>query len=397
MTEFKRNRPHLETRVIHAGQQPCPLTGAVIPAVYTSTTYVQDGIGRNRGYNYSRVRNPTRDTLESCLADLENAERAFAFPSGLSAAATMLETLPAGSRILAHRDLYGGIYRLLADVRPATAGHEVRFVDFADAAALQAAATDDIDMLWFETPSNPLLRVVDLTLVASIGRRIDAVTVCDSTFASPVGQLPLNHGLDAVMHSATKFLSGHSDMLGGVLAISPYAKNELSERIGYLQNALGAVMCPTDCALLLRSLKTLAVRVERQADNACFLAEHLAHNAEELGIEEVIYPGLAAHPQNLVASGQMHNFGAMISIRVRGGEVRAERMMTSTGFFRFAVSLGGVESLVQHPASLTHATVPLEHRAGTGIEANLLRLSVGIENRHDLLADLIQALRGSSS
>ena len=386
------NRDRLATRLIHAGQSPDPLTGAVITPVYTSTTFVQDGIGRNRGYDYTRSGNPTRLVLEACLADLENAGAAFAFPSGLSAAATALELLPAGSRILAHTDVYGGIHRLLADVRTHTAGHQVRFVDFSDSAALEQAAESGADMLWFETPSNPLLRIVDLAAVAHIAKRIGAISVCDSTFASPCGQLPLDFGIDVVMHSATKFLAGHSDLLGGVLAVSAEAPEALTARVRYLQNALGAVMCPTDCALLLRSLKTLSVRVDRQAANAALLAQHLAANAQALGLSEVIYPGLASHPGHAVAARQMENFGALISLKLTGGLERVERVLSSTRLFQFAVSLGGVESLIQHPASLTHAVIPQDQRAITGIGDDLIRLSVGIEDAGDLLADLLNAL-----
>lgn len=386
-----KNRAALATRVIHSGQEPDPVTGAVVPPLYTATTYVQDGIGKNRGYDYSRSGNPTRLRVESCLADLENANAAFVFPSGLSAASTMLATLKPGARIVAHEDLYGGVYRLLAQVGPVMSGFQVDLVDFCDTEAL-ASAAQGADLLWFETPSNPLLKIVDLQAVSTIAREVGAVSVCDSTFASPCGQLPLDFGIDVVMHSATKFLGGHSDLLGGVLAVSEGAPNGLADRIGYLQNALGAVMCPSDCALLLRSLRTLALRVERQSASAAFLAQTLETRSEEFGIAEVIYPGLSSHPGHAIAVQQMANFGALISLRLAGGKDRVERVLTGTHLFHFAVSLGSVESLIQHPASLTHAAVAESHREKISIGNDLIRLSVGCEDAGDLLADLEAAL-----
>lgn len=386
-----KNRAALATRVIHSGQEPDPVTGAVVPPLYTATTYVQDGIGKNRGYDYSRSGNPTRLRVESCLADLENANAAFVFPSGLSAASTMLATLKPGARIVAHEDLYGGVYRLLAQVGPVMSGFQVDLVDFCDTEAL-ASAAQGADLLWFETPSNPLLKIVDLQAVSTIAREVGAVSVCDSTFASPCGQLPLDFGIDVVMHSATKFLGGHSDLLGGVLAVSEGAPDGLADRIGYLQNALGAVMCPSDCALLLRSLRTLALRVERQSASAAFLAQTLETRSEEFGIAEVIYPGLSSHPGHAIAVQQMANFGALISLRLVGVKDRVERVLTGTHLFHFAVSLGSVESLIQHPASLTHAAVAESHREKISIGNDLIRLSVGCEDAGDLLADLEAAL-----
>lgn len=387
-----KNRTSLATRVIHAGHEPDPATGAVVPPLYTATTYVQDGIGKNRGYDYSRSGNPTRQRVESCLADLENAEAAFVFPSGLSAASTMLATLKPGAKIVAHEDLYGGVYRLLAQVGPSMAGYDVELVDFSDAEALSAVA-QGADLMWFETPSNPLLKIVDLQAVAQIARDVGAVTVCDSTFASPCGQLPLDHGIDVVMHSATKFLGGHSDLLGGVLSVSERAPEGLAGRIGYLQNALGAVMSPSDCALLLRSLRTLALRVERQTTSAASLAKTLSENGNAYGISQVVYPGLDTHRGHAIAAQQMANFGALISLRLEGGLDRVERVLTSTRLFHFAVSLGSVESLIQHPASLTHAAVTEEHREKISIGDDLIRLSVGCEDLDDLAADLDAALR----
>lgn len=391
-----RNQAGFATRAIHVGQEPDPLTGAVIPPIYHATTYVQDGIGASKGYDYSRSGNPTRNALERCLADLEGAEVAFAFPSGLAAAATLLEALPANSSILTHNDLYGGVYRLLADVRPLTAGHKVRFVDFSDENALSQAVLDHKpSLLWFETPSNPTLRIVDLSLVAKLGAEAGAITVCDSTFSSPAGQRPIEHGIHVVVHSATKMLNGHSDLLGGVVAVSAHAPAKLGERIKYLQNALGSVMSPTDCALLHRSLKTLEIRSIRQSGTALKLANSLESKAHELGLSRVVYPGLTSHPQHAMAARQMLNFGCVVSVEVKGDLARVERILTSTRYFHFAVSLGSVESLIQHPFSLTHAVVPEDQKNDLGIGPQLIRISVGLEDPEDLEADLVQALINS--
>ena len=391
--KLHRNQAGFATRAIHIGQEPDPLTGAVIPPIYHATTYVQDGIGASKGYDYSRSGNPTRNALELCLADLEGAEAAAVFPSGLAAAATLLEALPAGSSILAHKDLYGGVYRLLADVRPVTAGHKVNFVDFSDEAALrQAVSEHKPNLLWFETPSNPTLRIVDLSLVAKLGAEAGAITVCDSTFSSPAGQRPIEHGIHVVVHSATKMLNGHSDLLGGVVAVSARAPAGFALRVKYLQNALGSVMSPTDCALLHRSLKTLEIRSIRQSETALKLAVSLERRAEELGLSRVIYPGLASHPQHDMAARQMINFGCVVSVDVMGDLARVERILASTRYFHFAVSLGSVESLIQHPFSLTHAVVPEDQKNDLGIGPQLIRISVGLEDADDLEADLVQTL-----
>ncbi|MBC8719008.1 MULTISPECIES: PLP-dependent aspartate aminotransferase family protein [Brucella/Ochrobactrum group] len=394
MTEkLLRNQAGFATRAVHTGQSPDPLTGAVIPPIYHATTFVQDGIGKSKGFDYSRSGNPTRNSLEACLADLESAKAAFAFPSGLAAAATLLETLPAGSSILAHNDLYGGVYRLLADVRPTTAGHKVNFVDFSDENALRRAISDHKpDLLWFETPSNPTLRIVDLSLVAKLGREAEAITVCDSTFSSPAGQRPIEHGINVVVHSATKMLNGHSDLLGGVIAVSEQSPANLAERIKYLQNALGSVMSPMDCALLQRSLKTLEIRSIRQSTSALKIAQTLENRAQEFGIRKVIYPGLTSHPQHKLAASQMINFGCVVSIEVDGDLTRVERILNSTSYFHFAVSLGSVESLIQHPYTLTHAVVPDDQKIDLGISPNLIRISIGLEDPVDLENDLAQAL-----
>jgi cystathionine beta-lyase/cystathionine gamma-synthase len=386
------NQLAIETRVIHAGQQPDPLTGAVVQPIYTASTFVQDGIGKNKGYMYSRSGNPTRAALEACLADLEGGRAAYAFPTGLSAAATILETLDSGAHVVAHHDVYGGIYRLLSKVRNRSAGLKVDFVNFSDAAALRRAVKADTSLLWFETPSNPLLEIVDIAEVVKIAREHRAMTVCDNTFSSPCCQRPLEMGVDIVMHSATKFLNGHSDLLAGVVAVSSAVTDGVVEQMAFLQNSVGAVLDPVSCSTLLRSLKTLAVRMDRHVENATKIAAFLDENQERLGIERLIFPGLASHPGHEIAKRQMKGFGSMISFAVTGGQARANQVAQSLDLFAYAVSLGGVESLVQHPASMTHKVVPPEQRERLGITDNLLRVSVGIENAADLIADLERVL-----
>lgn len=392
MANERRNQLAMETRVIHAGQHPDPLTGAIIQPIYTASTFVQEGIGENKGYMYSRSKNPTRSTLEACLADLEGAKTALAFPTGLAAAATILELLDAGSHIVAHHDLYGGVYRLLARLRNRTARLDITFVNFSDPEALRKAVTPETRMMWFETPSNPLLEIVDITEVVKIARHVGALTVCDNTFSSPYCQRPLEFGIDIVLHSATKFLNGHSDLLAGVAALSHNVPDAVIENITFIQNAVGAVLDPMACSTLLRSLKTLAVRMDRHIENAARIADFLDRNRARLGLERLIYPGLKDHPGHQIASRQMKGFGSMISFALEGGQDRANRVAQSLKLFAFAVSLGGVESLVQHPASMTHKVLPPERRAMLGVTDNLLRLSIGIENAGDLIADLEQAL-----
>ncbi len=387
----KLNQLRFETRAIHAGQEPDPLTGAVVTPIVHASTFVQDGIGKNRGYLYARSANPTRLTVERCLADLEGAEMAFAFPTGLSAAATILEALDAGAHIVAHDDLYGGIYRLLNDVRPRSAGHKVTLVDFTDVDAVAAAVDDKTDLLWFETPSNPTLGIVDIAKIAQIAKGCRAISVCDNTFASPYLQRPIELGIDVVMHSATKFLSGHSDLLAGVVAVSATAPDGLCERIKLMQNATGAVLSAPDSSLLLRSIKTLPVRMDRHCQNASQIAEHLRENMDAYGLATVRYPGLPDNPGHAIAAKQMSGFGAIITLNVLGGLNRVEQVLKHCDLFHFAVSLGGVESLIQHPASLTHKTVPKDKRDAAGVTDDLIRLSVGIEDAGDLIADLQRA------
>lgn len=382
------NQLAIETRAIHAGQEPDPLTGAVVQPIYTSSTFVQEGIGDNKGFMYSRSKNPTRSTLEACLADLEGGRDAKAFPTGLSAAATILELLDTGAHVVAHNDLYGGIYRLFAKLRNRSAGLNVDFVNIADLDAVKQVVRPDTKMIWFETPSNPLLEVVDIVEVVKIARSCGALTVCDNTFSSPICQRPLELGVDLVMHSATKFLNGHSDLLAGVVAVGLGVSDEVTENLGFIQNSVGAVLDPVSCSTLLRSLKTLAVRMERHVENAGKIAAFLDANRERLGIERLTYPGLPDHPGHAIAKRQMKGFGSMITFALDGGQARANKVAQELELFAYAVSLGGVESLVQHPASMTHAILPPERRAELGVDDNVLRLSIGIEHVDDLIADL---------
>jgi cystathionine gamma-lyase len=383
----KSNRRGFATRGIHAGQAPDPTTGAIMTPIYATSTYVQSSPGVHKGYEYSRTQNPTRMAYERCIADLESGARGFAFASGMAATATVLELLDAGAHIVATDDLYGGTYRLLTRVRERSAGLRTTYVDMADPAALEAAVTPETRMIWVETPTNPMLKLVDLARVAEIGRRRRILTVADNTFASPYVQRPLELGIDLVMHSATKYLNGHSDMVGGVIAVGE--DDALADRIAFLQNAVGAVAGPFDSFLALRGLKTLALRMERHCANALAVARHLERHPK---VARVHYPGLASHPQHELAARQMHGFGGMVTIELTGGLAEARRFLERVEVFALAESLGGVESLIEHPAIMTHASLPPEQRRALGIGDTLIRLSVGIEDEADLLADLDQAL-----
>ncbi len=377
------------TRVIHGGQRPDPQTGAVMPPIYATSTYVQSSPGVHQGYDYSRTRNPTRDALQAALANLEGGAAAFAFASGMAATATLLELLDAGSHIVAMHDLYGGSYRLLENVRKRSAGHQVSFVDLSDAAALQAAITPATRLLWVETPTNPLLKLVDLAAVVGIARQHRLLTVCDNTFATPYLQRPLEHGFDIAVHSTTKYLNGHSDAIGGAAIVR--GGSDLAERIAYLQNAVGGVPSPFDSFLTLRGIKTLALRMERHCSNALAIAQFLEKHS---AIERVRYPGLASHPQHALARRQMTGgFGGIVTAILRGGLDAARRTLERCQLFALAESLGGVESLIEHPASMTHASLPPQVRASLGISDGLVRLSVGVEDVADLTAELDEALR----
>ena len=376
------------TRVIHGGQRPDPLTGAVMPPIYATSTYVQSSPGVHQGYEYSRTHNPTRDALQAALANLEGGAAAFAFASGMAASATLLELLDAGSHIVAMHDLYGGSYRLFENVRKRSAGLEVSFVDLSDPAALMKALRPKTRLIWVETPTNPLLKLVDLSAVADLARRRGILTVCDNTFATPFLQRPLEHGFDIVMHSTTKFLNGHSDSIGGAAIVRE--RGELAERIGYLQNALGAVPGPFDSFLTLRGIKTLALRMERHCSNALAVAQFLAAHPS---VERVYYPFLASHPQHALARRQMPGGGGgIVTAVLRGGLEAARRALERCHLFSLAESLGGVESLIEHPAIMTHASLPEATRAALGIGPGLIRLSVGVEDVSDLTAELGAAL-----
>ena len=376
------------TRVIHAGQEPDPSTGAIMTPIYQTSTYVQESPGKHKGYDYARSINPTRLAYERCMADLENGDRGFAFASGLAGMATVLEILEAGSHVIASDDLYGGTFRLFERVRSKSANLEFSFIDLTDPAALKQAMRKNTRMTWVETPSNPLLKLIDLEAVARFSRENNLVTVADNTFASPWIQRPIDLGFDIVVHSATKYLNGHSDMVGGVVVVAS-GRTELTERLAFLQNAVGAVAGPFDSFLALRGLKTLALRMERHCANAAELATWLEKQPK---VRRVSYPGLASHPQHALAQRQMKRFGGMITIFLDSDLAGARRFLENTRLFALAESLGGVESLIEHPALMTHGSIPPEQRARLGIDDSLIRLSVGVEDVEDLRADLAEAL-----
>ncbi|HWI24702.1 MAG TPA: cystathionine gamma-synthase [Lysobacter sp.] len=388
MTDHKQGaRRGLGTLAIHAGQAPDPSTGAVMPPIYATSTYAQASPGVHQGFEYSRTHNPTRFAYERCVAGLEGGTRGFAFASGLAATSTLLETLDSGDHVVAMDDVYGGTFRLFERVRRRSAGLDFSWVDLTDPAKFEAAITPKTKMVWIETPTNPLLKIVDIAAIAAIAKKRGLLVVVDNTFCSPMVQRPLEHGADIVMHSATKYLNGHSDMVGGMLVVGDNA--ELADKLAFLQNSIGAVQGPFDSFLALRGLKTLHLRMRAHNDNALALAQWLeTHPA----IEKVIYPGLESHPQHALAKQQMHGFGGIVTIFVKGGLEAAKRFCERTELFTLAESLGGVESLVNHPAIMTHASIPPERRAQLGLFDNLVRLSVGVEDVEDLRHDLDAAL-----
>ena len=384
----KKNKQGFETRAIHAGQEPDPTTGAIMTPIYTSSTYVQESPGVHKGYDYSRSVNPTRKALEACIADLEGSSFGYAFASGMAASATVLELLNSGDHVIAMDDLYGGTYRLFENVRKRSAGLNFTFCDLSDLDTLEDSLNEKTRMIWIETPTNPLLKIADLEAISSFAKKNNLISVCDNTFCSPYIQNPLELGFDVVVHSATKYLNGHSDLIGGVVVCSQ-AKEDLANELLYLQNAVGSIMNPFDSFLLLRSLKTLPVRMERHCSSAQTIATYLeSHDS----IEKVIYPGLASHPQHEIAKKQMNGFGGMISVVLKGGLKSAKSFLERTNLFSLAESLGGVESLIEHPAIMTHASIPAEIREEIGISDGLVRLSVGIESIEDLLEDIDNAL-----
>lgn len=392
---------HLDTRCIHGGQRPDPTTGAVMPPIYTSSTFAQESPGVHKGYEYSRSHNATRFAFERCIASLEGSGLSeetdrtcggFAFASGLAATGTCLELLDTGDTLVAMDDMYGGTYRLFTRVRERSMGLKPVYVDMTDPAKLEEAVVrHKATMIWTETPTNPTLKIADLAEVARIGRTHGAITVCDNTFASPMLQRPLELGIDIVMHSATKYIGGHSDVVGGVLVTR---RADLAEKLRFMQNAIGSVMGPFDAYLALRGVKTLGVRMARHCSSAMAVAEYLEAHPK---VERVVYPGLRSHPQHVLAGLQMRldgrpAFGGMITIFLKGGLGESRRFLEHVHLFALAESLGGVESLIEHPAIMTHASVPPENRAKLGISDSLVRLSVGIEHPKDLIADLEHAL-----
>lgn len=387
-------RAGFATRVIHAGQAPDPSTGSIMPPIYATSTYVQQSPGVHKGLDYGRSHNPTRWAFERCVADLESGATACAFASGLAAISTVLELVDAGAHVVASDDLYGGTYRLFERVRKRSAGLQFTFVDMTSVDSVRAALRPETRLLWVETPTNPLLKLADLAALGALARKHDLLAVADNTFASPWVQRPLERGFDIVVHSTTKYLNGHSDVIGGVAVVAGESRqSEWRERLGYLQNAVGAIASPFDSFLALRGVKTLALRMERHCSNALTLARWLEQQPQ---VARVNYPGLESHPQHALARRQMAadggGFGGMISMDLKTDLAGTRRFLERCGVFALAESLGGVESLIEHPAIMTHATIPPAHRAKLGIGDTLVRLSVGIEDVRDLQADLQNAL-----
>jgi len=388
MTDIKnKNRLGIATRAIHAGQEPDPSTGAIMPPIYQTSTYVQESPGKHKGYEYSRSQNPTRMAYERCIADLESGQHGYAFASGLAGIATVLDMLDSGDHVIASDDLYGGTYRLLHRVRQRSAGLKFTLVDMGNIDAIEAAIRPETKLIWIETPSNPMLKLIDIEAVAALAKRRGIISAADNTFASPIVQRPIEQGFDLVMHSATKYLNGHSDMVGGVVVVGD--NQDVADRLGFLQNAVGAIAGPFDSFLALRGLKTLPLRMRQHCASASELALWLEAHPK---IEKVIYPGLASHPQHALAKRQMNGFGGMITLTLKGDISDARRFLERTHLFALAESLGGVESLIEHPAIMTHASIPAPQRAALGISDTLCRLSVGIEDIEDLKADLKHAL-----
>jgi len=374
----------IETRAIHAGQEPDPTTGAVMTPIYATSTYAQSSPGIHKGFEYSRTGNPTRKAYEDCMANLESGVQGFAFASGLAAIATVLELLKPGDHIVAADDLYGGTYRLFENVRKHTAGLEFTFCDFSDVAVVEKALKKNTKLIWLETPTNPLLKIIDLKKISALAKKHNLLAAVDNTFATPILQRPLEYNFDIVVHSATKYLNGHSDIIGGIVVVND---KTLAEKMAYLQNAVGAIQGPFDSFLALRGLKTLPIRMQRHCENALALAQFLEKHPN---VSKVIYPGLASHPQHALAKSQMANyFGGMISVYVKTAAID---VMEKLNIFTLAESLGGVESLACYPVMMTHAAIPKDTREKLGITDNLIRLSVGIENVEDLKKDLENAL-----
>jgi cystathionine gamma-lyase len=390
MSDYKgggHNRLAFATRTIHAGQSPDPTTGAVMVPIYATSTYAQESPGVHKGYEYSRSQNPTRQAFERCIADLESGSEGYAFASGLAGIATVLDLLDTGDHVVASDDLYGGSFRLFERVRKRSAGLAFTFVDMSDVAAVERAITPKTKLIWVETPTNPLLKLADLQAIAGLAKTRGILTASDNTFASPYVQRPLEQGFDVVLHSTTKYLNGHSDIVGGCAVVGE--NKELAERLRFLQNAVGAIQGPFDSFLALRGLKTLALRMERHCSNALKIARWLEARKD---VERVIYPGLESHPQHALAKKQMAAYGGVITMFPRRDIAGIKRFLERCRLFTLAESLGGVESLIEHPAIMTHASIPAEKRAALGISDSLVRLSCGVEDADDLIADLEQAL-----
>jgi cystathionine gamma-lyase len=383
-------RQHFSTRAIHAGQEPDPATGAIMTPIYATSTYVQQSPGVHKGFEYARTQNPTRMAYERCIADLESGTAGFAFASGLAAMSTVLELLDSGAHVIAGDDLYGGSVRLFERVRTRSAGLQFTFVDMSEPGAIAASIRPETRMIWVETPSNPLLKLADLRRVADIARQHGIWSVADNTFASPYIQRPIEYGFDIVVHSATKYLNGHSDMIGGVVVVGDNA--EIAEQMKFLQNAVGAIAGPFDCFLALRGLKTLHLRMQRHCENAAEIARWLERHPR---VDRVYYPGLPSHPQHELAQAQMNGYGGIISAALKGDLACSRKFLENCRVFALAESLGGVESLIEHPAIMTHASLPAERRSALGIGDTLIRLSVGVEDAQDLIGDLEAALEAS--
>ncbi|HAT6374526.1 TPA: PLP-dependent transferase [Legionella pneumophila] len=381
------NKTHFDTRAIHAGQEPCQSTGAVMTPIYATSTYKQIAPGEHLGYEYSRTQNPTRKAYEDCIASLESGQKGFAFASGMAAINTVIDLLDSGDHVVAMDDLYGGTFRLFDKVKTRTSNLSFSFIDMSVPENIEAAITPKTKLLWLETPSNPMLKLANLRKIAAIAKKYNLITVADNTFATPWIQRPLELGFDIVLHSATKYLNGHSDVISGVVVVGD--NRALSDKIAFLQNSCGAVAGPFGSFLVLRSLKTLSLRMQRHCENANHLANWLSSHPK---IEKVIYPGLKSHPQYSLAKEQMNDFGGMISLVLKGSLEDAKRFLARCELFTLAESLGGVESLIEHPAIMTHASIPVEQRKALGIEDGFIRLSVGIEHIDDLRADLEHAL-----
>jgi len=384
----KHSPQAFSTRSIHAGQEPDPTTGAVMQPIYATSTFKQRSPGEHTGFEYARTQNPTRMAFERCIADLESGQAAWAFSSGLAAMSTVLELLEAGSHLVAVDDMYGGSWRLFERVRGRSMGLRVSYANPDQPQSLEQALQPDTRMIWVETPSNPLLKVTDLAAVARLARARGILSVCDNTFASPYVQRPLEHGFDVVLHSVTKYINGHSDAVGGVVVVGENA--ELIERFSFMQNAIGSIMDPFTSFLALRGVKTLPLRMQQHCANALQLAHWLDRHPKT---EKVLFPGLPKHPQHALAAAQMRGFGGMVSVYLRADLAGTKRFLEGCRLFTLAESLGGVESLAGHPVLMSHASLPAERRAQLGLTDNLVRLSVGIEDPQDLIADLEHALQ----